>query len=278
MRTFRLLGMALLAIVMCANFTACSSDDDEVIKDDDGVITNQKKLVEIKSTSDDGETTLWEYSYDTKGRLVSVTRTEKYDSNTDRDIIDFTWGNNTVIATKLNNSRTYTLTDHLVRTQQDNDGYNKSFTYDSSSQLAKVKETNSQNNGTDTYIYTWENKRMTKFTNTYINDSKEETAVYEYTYSGKTCKGWFPNIEDEAWEPIDDDCIFYAHPELVGMRTTQLPDQIYNKDDAYEMTIKYTYKMDKDGYVENCTVINIEKSLSDNKTETDTTIYTLKWE
>lgn len=119
---------------------------------------------------------------------------------------------------------------------------------------------------------------MTKFTNTYINDSKEETAVYEYTYSGKTCKGWFPNIEDEAWEPIDDDCIFYAHPELVGMRTTQLPDQIYNKDDAYEMTIKYTYKMDKDGYVENCTVINIEKSLSDNKTETDTTIYTLKWE
>ena len=85
MRTFRLLGMALLAIVMCANFTACSSDDDEVIKDDDGVITNQKKLVEIKSTSDDGE-----YSYDTKGRLVSVTRTEKYDSNTDRDIIDFT--------------------------------------------------------------------------------------------------------------------------------------------------------------------------------------------
>ena len=212
MRTFRLLGMALLAIVMCANFTACSSDDDEVIKDDDGVITNQKKLVEIKSTSDDGETTLWEYSYD------------------------------------------------------------------SSSQLAKVKETNSQNNGTDTYIYTWENKRMTKLTNTYINDSKEETAVYEYTYSGKTCKGWFPNIEDEAWKPIDDDCIFYAHPELVGMRTTQLPDQIYNKDDAYEMTIKYTYKMDKDGYVENCTVINIEKSLSDNKTETDTTIYTLKWE
>ena len=90
MRTFRLLGMALLAIVMCANFTACSSDDDEVIKDDDGVITNQKKLVEIKSTIDDGETTLWEYSYDTKGRLVSVTRTEKYDSNTDRDIIDFT--------------------------------------------------------------------------------------------------------------------------------------------------------------------------------------------
>ena len=29
MRTFRLIGMALLAVVMCVNFTSCSSDDDE---------------------------------------------------------------------------------------------------------------------------------------------------------------------------------------------------------------------------------------------------------
>lgn len=57
---------------------------------------------------------------------------------------------------------------------------------------------------------------MTKLTNTYINDSKEETAVYEYTYSGKTCKSWFPNIEDEAWEPIDDDCIFYCSSRISG--------------------------------------------------------------
>lgn len=29
MRTFRLIGMALIAMLMCVNFTACSSDDDE---------------------------------------------------------------------------------------------------------------------------------------------------------------------------------------------------------------------------------------------------------
>ena len=29
MKTLRLLGMALVAVVMCGNFTACSSDDDE---------------------------------------------------------------------------------------------------------------------------------------------------------------------------------------------------------------------------------------------------------
>ena len=29
MKTFRLIGMALLAVVMCVNFTSCSSDDEE---------------------------------------------------------------------------------------------------------------------------------------------------------------------------------------------------------------------------------------------------------
>jgi hypothetical protein len=47
MKTFRLIGMALLAVVMCVNFTSCS-DDDDPIKNDDGIITNQKKLMEIK--------------------------------------------------------------------------------------------------------------------------------------------------------------------------------------------------------------------------------------
>ena len=45
MKTFRLIGMALLAIVMCVNFTSCS-DDEEPSKNDDGVITNQKLLIE----------------------------------------------------------------------------------------------------------------------------------------------------------------------------------------------------------------------------------------
>ena len=38
MKTFRLIGMALLAVVMCVNFASCS-DDDEPSKNDDGVCT-----------------------------------------------------------------------------------------------------------------------------------------------------------------------------------------------------------------------------------------------
>lgn len=32
MQTFRLIGMALLAIVMCVNFTSCSDDEEEPTK------------------------------------------------------------------------------------------------------------------------------------------------------------------------------------------------------------------------------------------------------
>ena len=55
MKTFRLIGMALLAV--CVSF-ASFSDDDEPSKNDDGVITNQKQLMQIKMV--DSETITWD--------------------------------------------------------------------------------------------------------------------------------------------------------------------------------------------------------------------------
>ena len=61
MKTFRLIGMALLAVVMCENFTSCSDDEEKPTKNDDGIITNQKKLMEIKETSDDGYISIYKF-------------------------------------------------------------------------------------------------------------------------------------------------------------------------------------------------------------------------
>jgi len=315
MKTFRLIGMALLAVVMSINFTSCSDDDEEAIKNDDGIITNQKKLMEIKETSDDGYISIYTFSYDNQSRLTSIVDNE--DGHSDNNIINFTWGNNTIIATKRGDARrTYTLSDNLVRKQQNNEGASKAFTYNSSNQLIKVDETDERHSGDDcSYTYTWDNGKMTK--HIYKENNSEKSYVYEYTYNGKTCKGWFPNMEDEGWDALDDDYIFFAHPELVGMRTNQLPEQIFSKDTeiyeyydeyfketckseyTYEDTVKFEYKLDKDGYVESCTVtytyVNTtkqsftdkngdgvitddERNVTETRTETDITIYSFKWE
>ena len=88
MKTFRLIGMALLAVVMSMNFTSCS--DDEPSKNDDGVITNQKQLVELRMTYED-EVSITEYSYDSNGKLVSATNTERYDGSTHTSTYTVTW-------------------------------------------------------------------------------------------------------------------------------------------------------------------------------------------
>ena len=104
MKTFRLIGMALLAV--CVSFASCS-DDDEPSKNDDGVITNQKQLMQIKMV--DSETITWDFTYDSKGRLISINHAEKYNGRTERDITNYIWGNNTIIAEDDNSTRTYTL-------------------------------------------------------------------------------------------------------------------------------------------------------------------------
>ena len=92
MKTFRLIGMALLAL--CVNFTSCS-DDDEPSKNDDGVITNQKLLVELRMTDEDG-VSIMEYSYDSKGKLLSANYRESDYGYT------ITWGANKIIeSTKI---------------------------------------------------------------------------------------------------------------------------------------------------------------------------------
>lgn len=263
MKTLRLLGMALIAILVSANFIACSSDDDEEItKNDDGIITNQKKLVEVKMIDDDGETVTWKFSYDTKGRLATFINTDEGNGYT----YNYTWNGNTIEAKNKRCTRTYTLNDGLVRTIRDTDDEdwnNVSFTYNSSNQLLTIKEIN----GNNTYIstLTWDNGK-------YMGTDDFSKA----TYSGKTCKGYFPLYGYVAIGEVIDD-IFIAHPELLGVRNSQLPDKVNNMEKSTKETLDFTYTFDKDGYVESCTVVDTHTE-SSSSTYTNTTTYTFKWE
>lgn len=302
MKTLRLLGMALIATVMCVNFAACSSDDDEIIKDDDGVITNEKKLVEMKEVYEKDGTNVKAFSYDSKGKLISIV--EK-DSENDSYITHITWGENTVKESENGNSVTYSLTDGLVRSGSESDGRDYSFAYNSSKQLTTYQYGDKHESSTRTL--TWDNGKVTKMD----YDGEEISTI---TYSNQTCKGYFPLM---VLMVEDDFKLLLAHPELIGMRVTQLPSQSYSKEvqksehydeffketykfeNIYEYTTKFTYKLNSDGYVESVTmeetdtqtnkysfqdrngdgvISDDERNITDTHTDTYTTTYTFKWE
>lgn len=280
MKSFRLIGMALMAILIGVNFIACSDDEegDTPIKNDDGIVTNQKRLMQIKMVDDSGESIINEYAYDNNGKLLSAKHTELYNGKKDISTYTISWEANKIIENRDGEAFAYTFKDGLITHTSDSNGgdlENATFTYNSNKQLIKCQEVN--DNYTFTQSYTWQGEKLTKiiFTETANNNQYSDESIYEYTYSGKTCKGYLPIM---VWNVDDLHPLMEAHPELVGMRCNQLPDQAYSKSDNYEKTEKYTYTFDKDGYVESCTEEGTYKRLDIGETNTSTTVYTFTWE
>ena len=174
MKTFRLIGMALLAIVMCVNFTSCS-DDEEPSKNDDGVITNQKLLIELRMTNEDG-VSITEYSYGSNGKLISATNTEQYDGSTHTSTYTVTWGANKIIESRNGEAITYTLENGLITHTSDSDGGdldNTDFTYNANNQLVKL-----QYDEEDYLSYTWQGEKLTKTEHEVIYRVRK--VLYEY--------------------------------------------------------------------------------------------------
>lgn len=77
MKTFRLIGIALLAIVLCVNFTSCSSDDDSTEED----VTDLSKIIigtwvqdgddDVMVIKSDGTVTWYENEADYKDKEIS---------------------------------------------------------------------------------------------------------------------------------------------------------------------------------------------------------------
>lgn len=262
MKTFRLIGTALLAVILCINLVSCSSDENNPIEDKDNATTTQKKLIELKEVDDRGYYSISKYSYGDDGRLSSATCTWNEYSTT----YTINWGANVVIESFDKEATTFTLENGLIKHMSIE---NATFSYNSSKQIIKM-----QNSDIFTDVYTWEGDKFTSRTTYQIG---QDEYTFEYIYSGKTCKGYLP-IMIEVVEN-DNHPLIEAHPEMIGMRCYQLPDQVYHKKYNCEYICKYTYTFDKDGYVESCTKVETEKSLSDNTTyRNNTTLYTFIWE
>ena len=269
MKTLRMIGMALFAVLMCANFVSCSSSDDEEPEvNNEGVVTNEKKLIAIEEEyENDGALYTYSFAYDNKDRVISVTTKDYYYETPKTKVTNVEWKDNLIIESRNGENLILTLANERVikGESSEEDGCNYSFAYDSSKRLSASEHYHSNDYDNSSCSYDWDNSKLVKYT--YVDDyDNEETQI---KYNAQTCKGYFP-----LWgRLVEDDChTLLAHPELVGMRNNYLPSQIIEKNEDIIDVSNLAYTFDKDGYIETCTI-----TITDGG-DSETIIYTFKWQ
>lgn len=226
-----MIGMALMAVLMCVNFTSCSEDDDPAEeKNENGIVTSGKKLVKMVCERVDEyyEQTTYEFTYDEEGQLATAKVGDRYDY----DYFRFKWyGKNRVEIIVDYDEWDLYLKNGLVQFVDEDE-----FTYDESNRFINAK-----GDYDEEFKASWNGDKLmsVEFVDEYL---------YEFTY-GKTCKnGYFPFFGDFIDFPYS--ILFIAHPEIVGMRSKQLPVSITTTDlwdkDTYTIDIQYVMK---DGYI-----------------------------
>lgn len=264
MKTFRLIGAALLAVLMCANFASCSKDDDAATTDGGGndeggnqqVTVSEKKLVKMVSNEE-----TYTFSYDGEGRLSSAIDTYDDGDYGYKYSYKFIWGDDAVVVKyekesgDYTNTYTYTLKDGLVQSYVDDDNDKGTYFYNNSNRLIKAEFTSKD----WTINAVWDKDKLVSVKTSDKYGSYPSSIL---TY-GETCKkGYFPLISNIIEL---EEVLFMAHPEIAGMRTNQLPNTyLYEDDEEFSLTYEY----DKEGYISKI-------KLKDNDGNTDT--YTLTW-
>ena len=229
--------MALIAILMSVNFTACSSDDEPETNTE----SKEKKLVKIKQGSH-----VAYFSYDDNNRLKQMKRV-LYDG-TREEYTAYSWGDTYIQG----DSYFFKLNNKLVTESDNGYGICTYYQYNASNQLTKTTDTWGDSNKED-FTYTWENGNVVEK----VSEDRGNPILIEY--SNLTCKGYFPLMAPTLYYTVtcsptyydEDFGLFIAHPEMGGLRTKQLPNKI-TQPGYYTWLLQYTFS--NDGYIETCTI------------------------
>ena len=250
MKTFRMIGMALLAFLLSVNWVSCSGGD-EPDSNEDSPIEKEKKLLRVLM-----ETEYMAHDtrmiYNDEGRLMTTLVMYGTLSQTS----NWFWTENNV-SNNQSAGVDFSLENGLIKKFRD---YGD-LVYNASNQFVKINEACCYGKRD----LTWKDGAVIKQIIDYSHVSSSEM---NYSYK-KTCKGYFPlfflislkyDFDDYAhglmmsWED-DENALLYAHPELVGLRINQLPDEVIMQGSAYhDCKYSFAYSFTSDGYVEKCTV------------------------
>ena len=267
MKTLRMIGMALFAILMCVNFTSCSSDDDPTDESTQyELVTSGKKLAKIEYTLSDPTNDfieIWDFTYDSEGKLIEATFTDCYENQT---TTRYTWNNSVIDVHEKRDVQggytndteyeyTYNLKNGLVQNLHD-------IKYDDTNRPKEIMGS----------TIMWDEDKLTRISTPYQvseNQTRYDFTQYYYSENGTTCNGYNPFI---PFLPIDEerDFLFMVHPEIAGMRSTQIPVSYLDQDVLGDMTQgTYSHRLDNEGYIS-----EFRKKEKGHRTEY---IYTMTW-
>ena len=267
MKTFRFLRVVLATALVCANFASCRTDvtvdsfPDNPFGDD----ANEKKLVKIVSESVVyGQTTeeTITFKYDSEGKLIETVEKGKTNYEEWSGIAEYVWTNDAVIYRE----------DYTYKSSHDN----INETYECKYQLSNGLVRSLDYGGGDIEYLSYNKDGRYDNEKTWEWDGDKLKCIYGdyksvYTYGEPCTSGYYPFCS------IDAGTLFFAHPELLGVRTKQLPTSCVATG-YYDSYVKpysstYEYELDLEGYVVKVVVTTIYE---DNQIETY--VETFTWE
>ena len=236
MKTFRLAAMVLLALFASVALVSCEIDKKGGNDDpapNGGSDNKGKLLTKIIGTEPSGlEGESYTFVYDEKGRVIECVEAYTYEGGTDVTNYNFIWGDDAVMVTSDDSRMNYTLNLENGLVQSCSDG--STFSYNKSGRFAQGKDE------WCTISTIWDGDKLASI-------SEDGNLDRTFTYQSTCKKGYFPFIP----MMIDFNCymLFMAHPEIAGMRTSQLPKTIVSKSQYEDETMTLDYEFDKDGYI-----------------------------
>ena len=258
MKTFRIIGMVLMAIIMGVNFTSCKPNDKEE--------EPTKKLV--KFCHGNRETIL---KYDDQGHFIEYSEVMGLDSVFHTYTYSYVWKENAIEITLSMDGvamekSTLDLENGLASGISDNPlVYTSSFKYNSANRLIESE------NFMGAQSIEWNDDKLTATCSNSLVNTKNESFTYEKNY---TTKGYNPLI---PYTISSTEMLFVAHPELAGLATQKL----FNSESSsstiggkeHTFSYKYEYGFDEDGYVNKVIVRHNEEDCEHVVSE-----YTFVWE
>ena len=278
MNKFRLIETGLLTLLFIIAFSSCRKEKTVSEPESNPEATptrpeNSKKLVKIvekefeikEGYTDEGYIT-YTFTYDKQGNVIYTSEQEE---NAKNECTNFIYKNNTIsfdisdmrYGSSLNEKVEFKLSNNLIMSAKRvwwlsdswESGYSFNFEYNSDGLLTKYTQS-----GIGNQNLSWDGFKLTQ--------SKSDNYHFEeriFEYDSKTCNGYNPIIVffyNNVFTPI------LAKPELLGLRTNQLPKSMKEGDE----TVKFTYQVYNDGYLKECEAIWED--------EGEGSIYTFTWE